>query len=128
MTERSPHDTVLLDLVQAMGRIEGQNQMIMQEQGAAARSRKETYQALDQIRGDVREVKGDVQDVKGTVEMVSARVTVMEPDVTKMKHFRSQIALAVFFVTGIVTGAINLVWIAITHLGDIKAALREFMN
>jgi hypothetical protein len=128
MTERTPHDTVLLDLVQAMGRIEGQTQMIMQEQGNAARSRRETYQALNQIRGDMREVKGDVQDVKGTVETVSARVTAMEPDVTKMKAFRSQIALAVFFVTGVVTGAINLVWIAVTHLGDIKAALREFMR
>lgn len=121
MAERDQHDTVLLDLVQAMGRIEGQNQMIMQEQGAAARSRKETYQALEQIRGDVHVVKG-------TVQTVSDRVTAMEPDVSKMKAFRAQIALAVFYVTAAVTGAFNLVWIAVTHMGEIKAALREFLR
>lgn len=121
MTDRSPHDTVLLDLVQAMGRIEGQNQMIMQEQGAAARSRKETYQALDQIRGDVTVVKG-------TVSKLDATVAAMEPDVAKMKAFRAQLAVAVFYVTVAVTGAFNLVWLAVTHLGSIKEALREFLK
>jgi hypothetical protein len=90
-------------------------------QGRAAEDRRAQSEALDVIRADVA-----VGKMK--IDAVHDRVGVMEPDVTKMKAFRAQIALAVFAVTSVVTGAINLIWIALTNLGEIKAALREFLR
>jgi hypothetical protein len=116
-----PSTTFLLDLAQSLGRIEGQNQLILQEQGNAAESRKAMYQSIDAI-------KVDVSAANHKLTSVADRVAAIEPDVTKMKAFRAQIALAVFAVTAAVTGAINLIWIAVTHLGDIKAALRSFLS
>lgn len=52
--------TVLLDVVQTLGRIEGQNQLILQAQAQTATSRKEQYRALEAIRSDVQDVKGDL--------------------------------------------------------------------
>jgi hypothetical protein len=117
----APNHTLLLDLAQSLGRIEGQNQMILQEQSRAADGRRDQYRALDEIREDLRKVKS-------TADTVASRMTVIEPDVKNMKAFRAQLALAVFFVTSAVTGAINLLWLAITHLGEIKSALREFLK
>jgi hypothetical protein len=119
--EHPYNSTFLLDLAQSLGRIEGQNGLILQEQGRAAEDRRAQSEALDVIRADVA-----VGKMK--IDAVHDRVGVMEPDVTKMKAFRAQIALAVFAVTSVVTGAINLIWIALTNLGEIKAALREFLR
>jgi hypothetical protein len=119
--EAQAPSTFLLDLAQSLGRIEGQNGLILQEQGRAAEDRRAQSEALDVIRADVA-----VGKMK--IDAVHDRVGVMEPDVTKMKAFRAQIALAVFAVTSVVTGAINLIWIALTNLGEIKAALREFLR
>jgi hypothetical protein len=119
--EHPYNNTFLLDLAQSLGRIEGQNGLILQEQGRAAEDRRAQSEALDVIRADVA-----VGKMK--IDAVHDRVGVMEPDVTKMKAFRAQIALAVFAVTSVVTGAINLIWIALTNLGEIKAALREFLR
>jgi hypothetical protein len=116
-----PNKTLLLDLAQTLGRIEGQNQLILQEQARAADGRKEQYRALDEIRGDAREMKGKVRDIDD-------RLTAMEPDVRKMKAFRGQVALAVLYLTAAVTGALHLVWYAVTHMGEIKTALREFLK
>lgn len=116
-----PNNTLLLDLAQSLGRIEGQNQLILQEQARAAEGRKEQYHKLDEVRRDVREVKS-------TADAVATRMTAIEPDVKNMKAFRAQLALAVFYVTAAVTGAFNLVWYAVTHMGEIKSALREFMK
>ena len=121
-------DTLLLDVMQAVGKIAGQNELILAEQGAAARDRKDIQTAAEKIRSDAERIRDDVVLVKSSLAAVAARVTTIEPDVTKMKAFRAQIALAVFYVTAAVTGSINLVWIAITHLNDIKAALREFIR
>lgn len=116
------HNTsILLDLYETMGRIEGQNQLIIQEQGRASESRKEQYRALDEIRNDAR-------DVKGRVDAIASQVGLLEPDVRNMKAFRAQLAIAVFIVTSAVTGAINLVWLGLTHLNEIKSALRSFLK
>jgi len=120
MTEQTDK-TVLLDVVQALGRIEGQNQLILQEQGSAAASRKEQYRALEAIRADV-------QDVKSDLSTASKRVDMIEPDVEKMKAFRTQLGLAVVIVTSVVTGALNLVWLGLTNLQHIRSALREFLR
>jgi hypothetical protein len=119
--EHPYNNTFLLDLAQSLGRIEGQNMLILKEQGRAAEDRRSHTEALDVIRADV--ALG-----KSRIAAIHDRVGAMEPDVTKMKAFRAQLALAVFVVTGVVTGAINLVWIAVTHLGEIKVALREFLR
>lgn len=116
-----PSNAFLLDLAQTLGRIEGQNQLILQEQGQAALARQDQQSALETIRVDI--VKANEK-----LSKVTDRVTAIEPDVTRMKAFRGQVALAVFFVTAVVTGAINMVWFALTHLGEIKSALREFLR
>ena len=116
-----PNHTLLLDLAQSLGRIEGQNQMILQEQSRAADGRRDQHRALDEIRGNLR-------DVKSTADTVASRMTAIEPDVKNMKAFRAQLAVAVFFVTTAVTGAINLVWLGLTHLNEIKSALRGFLK
>jgi hypothetical protein len=116
-----PSTAFMLDLAQSLGRIEGQNQLILQEQGNAADGRKAMYAAIDTI-------KADVSTANHKLTSVADRVAAIEPDVTKMKAFRAQVALVVFAVTAAVTGAINLVWIAVTHLGDIKAALKSFLT
>lgn len=120
-TAEQPNSTFLLDMAQALGRIEGQNQLILQEQGQAALARQEQQSALETIRVDI--VKANEK-----LSKVTDRVTAIEPDVSKMKAFRAQVALAVFFVTAVVTGAINMVWFALTHMGEIKSALREFLR
>ena len=42
-----------------------------------------------------------------------------------MKAFRVQVALAVLFIMSAVTGAINLIWLAVTHMIEIKVARRS---
>lgn len=120
MSEKS-NETLLLDIYQRLGVVETQNTQILENEGRAADNRAKIYRAQEDIRSDVRQIDGKL-------DAVTSRVATMEPDVTKMKGFRAQLAIAVFVVTSVVTGAINLVWIAVTHLGDIKSALRSFLN
>jgi len=120
MTEDS-RDTLLLDVMQTVGKIAGQNELILQEQGNASRDRKEQQQALHSIRDDL-------SAVKTAAASVASRVTAMEPDVGKMKAFRAQLAVAVVIVTSAVTGAINLIWLALSNMGQIKDAIREFLK
>jgi len=112
---------LLLDLAQALGRIEGQNQLILQEQGRASDSRKDQYEALEKVRADLAEMTHAVTGV-------TSSVATMKPDVEQMKGFRSQVALGMVFVTAVVTGAINLVVLGFTNLGHIKIWLREFLR
>ncbi|HWL05678.1 MAG TPA: hypothetical protein VNQ99_12215 [Xanthobacteraceae bacterium] len=112
---------LLLDLAQALGRIEGQNQLILKEQGRASENRKEQYEALEEVRSNLAEMKRDVTSV-------TASVAIMKPDVDEMKGFRAQVALGMVFVTAVVTGAINLIWLGVTNLGHIKIWLREFLR
>jgi hypothetical protein len=128
MTDRSPNDTLLLDVMQAVGKIAGQNELILAEQGLAARDRKDLQSAMEKVRLDAERIRDDVSIVKGNVATVTERVTTLEPDVKKMKAFRAQVALSVFFVTATVTGAINLIWIALSNLSGIREALREFLR
>lgn len=116
-----PSNTVLLDLAQTLGRIEGQNQLILMEQARAAESRKDQYEALEEIRTDVH-------DVRGKVTSVTDKVQAIEPDVRNMKAFRVQLGVAVVVVTSAVTGAINLIWLGLTHINEIRSALREFLR
>lgn len=118
---RTQQDTILLDVMQTVGKIAGQNELILQEQGEAALARREQHEALQQIRDDVGAVKA-------AAAAVTARVTAMEPDVSKMKAFRAQLAIAVVIVTSAVTGAFNLIWLALTHMNEIKSAIREFLR
>jgi len=121
MSEPKSSETLLLDIYQRLGVVETQNTQILENEGRAADNRAKIYQAQEAIRSDVRQLGGKL-------DAVTDRVAAMEPDVTKMKGFRAQLAIAVFIVTSVVTGAINLVWIAVTHLGDIKSAIRSFLS
>lgn len=113
--------TLLLDIYQRLCVVETQNTQILEQEGRSADSRSKIYQAQDAIRGDLIGVKGELK-------AVSDRVKSMEPDVVKMKGFRTQIAVAVMAVTSIVTGAVNLIWIGLTHISEIKAAIRNFLR
>lgn len=112
--QQPSHDTILLNIFERLGTVEAQNKQILADADRAADSRAKMYQAEEAIRGDVREV--------------TKRVSLMEPDVTKMKGFRAQIAIAVFFVTSVVSGGIQLVWYGLTHAAEIKTAIREFLK
>jgi len=113
--------TLLLDIYERLGKVETQNTQILENESRAADGRAKMYQAQEAIRGEVRTMSGKLDTVTG-------RVTAMEPDVATMKSFRAQLAIVVFVVTTAVTGAINLIWIGVTHLGQIKDALREFLR
>ena len=120
---RRPHasDTLLMDIFERLGKVENQNTQILENESRASDSRSKMYQAQEAIRGDVREANSKL-------DTVTARVTAMEPDVSRMKGFRAQLAIAVFVVTSIVTGAINLVWIGFTHFSEFKNVIREFLR
>lgn len=114
-------DTLLLDIYERLGTVETQNKQIIANEDRAADGRAKMYQAQEAIRGDVREVNGKL-------DAVTKRVSSMEPDVTKMKGFRAQLAIAVFFVTSVVTGSFQLVWYGFTHANEIRTAIREFLK
>ena len=120
-SQRKVTDTLLLDIYERLGKVETQNTQILENETRAADGRSKMYQAQEALRGDVREVNTKL-------DAVTNRVTSMEPDVTRMKGFRAQLAIAVFIVTSAVTGAINLVWIGVTHFSEIKTAVREFLR
>ena len=113
--------TLLLDVLQAVGRVEGQNQLILTEQARASDARKEIYRAIEGVTGDVRGIK-----VKAT--NLETRVAGIEPDVLKMKAFRQQMGVAVVAVTTVVTGSVNLIWIGLAHIGDLKIWLRDILK
>lgn len=119
----SEHDSngLLLDLATALGRIEGQNQLILQEQGRATEARKETLEAVDRVR---IELAASVQNVS----IATRAIADMKPHVDKMVGFRAQLAIAVFFVTAVVTGAFNLAVYGLTHMNEIKTVMREFLR
>lgn len=114
MNESPSSTTLLLDIFQRMGHLEGQNELILQEQGRA--------------RADTIEIAKNVTDVAQKLSVANKRVDDMEPHVTKMVAFRLQMSVAVVFVTAVVTGAINVLWLAISHFHEIKTALRELMR
>lgn len=119
--QQPSHDTILLNIFERLGTVETQNKQILANEDRAADGRAKMYQGQEELRHGVREVAGKI-------DSVTKRVSMMEPDVTQMKGFRAQLAIAVFMITTVVTGAINLLYIGFTHLGDIKTALREFMK
>lgn len=119
--QQPSHDTILLNIFERLGTVETQNKQILADTDRAADSRQKMYQAQEAIRGDVR-------DVKHKLDAVTGRVTSMEPDVTKMKGFRAQLAIAVFVVTSVVSGGIQLVWYGLTHATEIRVAIREFLK
>ena len=107
-------NSLLLDIYQSLGRVQGQSELILQEQG--------------RVRVEATEIARSVAGVASDLSDAKRRVDSMEPHVMKMVGFRSQLSLAVVFVTAVVTGAINIIWIAVSHFNEIKTALREFLR
>lgn len=114
MASKTTNTTILLDIYERLGIVETQNQQILEEQG--------------RVRADAAAIAQDVADVARDLAVAKQRVDTMEPDVSKMAGFRLQVSIAVVFVTAVVTGAINLVWLGFTHLSDIKAAIQSFLR
>ncbi len=120
VTGKSEH-TLLVDIYQEMGRIGGQNEMIIAEQARAA-------QGLHDVQTALHKTSAEASAAAANAAAVAKRLGVIEPDVTKMTAFRTQVSIAVIFVTAAVTGAINLIWLGITHFDQAKAVIRNFLR
>jgi dethiobiotin synthetase len=107
-------ERILNELFEMTGRLAGQNELILAEQ--------------HRVRQEAAKIAENTQALAQAVGAVGARVDVMEPVVSKMAAFRAQISLAVVLVTGIVTGAINIIWLAISHFKEIGDALRDLLR
>jgi hypothetical protein len=113
--------TLLVDIYSRLGSVEGQNEMILKSQADAREDRQAVYQNIDKLRVEV------AASAHAALAL-ALRVTDMEPEVAKSKNFRAQLAVMVFVVTGVVTGAINLIMLAVSNLQHIKDSLRAFMR
>lgn len=89
---------ILLDISQRLGIVEGQQLMIMQEQGRAADGRGRTYARIEETQATLGEVK---RDVKG----LSMRVEVLEPDVRDFVRLRLS-ARVIMVVAGVFMTAV----------------------
>lgn len=114
MTSVPTNQSILLDIYQRLGTVETQNAQILTEQG--------------RVRSDAAAISQNVAEVAQEIALTAQRVDQMEPHVTKMAAFRAQLALAVLFVTAVITGAINLVVYAVMHFSEIKTAFRELLR
>ena len=90
MGEDGQHTKLLLDVVQALGLVQGQNQLIIEEQARAAEGRKEMYHKLD-------EVKEKITDF----DIVAEEVKAMKPDVADYKKLRQNVAGGLIVLGGI---------------------------
>lgn len=130
--------TLLTDIFHRLGTMEGQNRLILEEQGRAAVGRKEVYKlheenkvALARLDEGLTNVEGDVKEMKPKVETaanVAATVKSHDDDIKDLKNFRIKLALAAVMVSGVVTGALHLIWLAIANFGQIKEAFKSLMK
>jgi hypothetical protein len=120
VTEAS-NTTLLLDIYQQLGRVEGQNELILQEQSRASDGRRELYAAVESVQENITSV-----DHKLTT--VTTRMDSIEPIVGRMTAFRIQVSVVVVFITAVITGAINIIWLAVTHASQIKDALHGLLR
>lgn len=112
-------DPILLDIASRLGHLEGQSNLILQEQIRASQSRSETYKLHE-------ENKASIAAVKYTVDGVAKDLQAMKPEVDEMKAFKVKLAVAAMFVSAVLTGAINLVVLGFSNIGQIKTILRDF--
>lgn len=121
-----------------LGNVEGQNERIIEEQKNAARGRKEMHrmhgenrQGIAEIKNDVSNVADDVKELKPKVAVVAdvaRKVADLEPIVTDLDKFRIKLAIAALSVSAVVTGAINLIVLAIVHFSQIKDAFKNLLK
>lgn len=71
----------------------------------------------------VEDMRAKLEPMAGLVEDVKE----IKPHIESYKTFRIQVGLLVLIVTGTVTGAISLLYLAISHIGDIKEVLAKFL-
>lgn len=136
---------VLLDIAMRLGNLEGQNALITAELKQASEGRRRMYQMheenqaalaitmnnLGHVVGDVKEMKVEtdkIPSIATDVKTVAEEVEKIKPTVETLKGFRVQMALAATAVGAVVSGAITLIWLALTHIGEIKAAFRNLMR
>lgn len=113
------NQTILLDIFERIGRVETQNDAILKEQARAADGRSKLYQSQDEIIRRLDRIDG----TRGLVD----RVTAMEPHIETWRYFRSQLALAALGISSLISGAATLIWMTLTHLGEIREAMRNVL-
>lgn len=121
MPDNKTEMTLLLDIYSRMSVLELQNELILKEQAKASDGRKAIYEAAEVMRTSMANVTKDNA-------ALTKRVDILEPNVTSMAAFKIQVSLAVVFVTAVVTGALNMVWFAVSHFKDIMDAVRSFLR
>lgn len=129
--------TLLTDIFHRLGTMEGQNRLILEEQGRAAKGRKDIYKlheenmvALARLDAGLANVVGHVDEMKPKVETaaaVAATVKTHHDDIEDLKGFKVKLAVAALLVSGVVTGAINLIALAIANSGQIKDAFKTLL-
>lgn len=113
--------TLLVDIYSRLGSVEGQNEMILKSQADARLDRREVYDSMEIVRANAAAAAH-------AMIALNERLAGIEPEVAKGKNFRAQLAVMVFVVTGVVTGAINLLVLALSNLDKIKDATRAFLK
>lgn len=134
----SDNTTLLTDIFHRLGTMEGQNRLILEEQGRAAQGRKDIYKlhdenktALLRLDADLSNVVEDIREMKPKVDTaanVAATVKSHDDDIEDLKGFRVKLVVAALLVSGVVTGAINLIWLAIVNSGQIKDVFKSLLK
>lgn len=134
----SDNTTLLTDIFLRLGTMEGQNRLIIEEQGRAAQGRKDIYKlheenkvALAWLDSGLTNVVDDVREMKPKVDTaanVAATVKSHDDDIEDLKGFRVKLVVAALIVSGVVTGAINLIWLAIVNSGQIKEVFKSLLK
>lgn len=138
MTERGDILRELSALNLGLGVVKGQNERIIEEQERAANDRSEIYrlhsenqaelsilqQSMGRVEGSIKEMQPKVQYAADACKEIPG----IKTEIQTFQDFRIQMALAATVVGAIVSGAVTLIWLAVTHLGDIKEAFRTFLK
>lgn len=121
MTERGDILRELSALNLGLGVVKGQNEIIIEEQKNASNGRKELYRMHEENQAALAITMNSLGHV---VEDVKA----VKTDISDLQGFRIKLALAAVMVATAVTGAVNLIWIAIANFGQIKTVFRDLLK
>lgn len=112
---------LLVQIASQVGELKGQTALILAEQKHASESRREVYQLHSENQAELAILQQSMGRVEGDIKG-------LKTDVLTFKGFRVQMALAASGVGAIVGGAISLIWLGLTHLGELAGFIRDLMN
>lgn len=111
----------LTDISGRLGNVEGQNNLIIAEQARASQGRSEIYRLH-------QENQAAIAILTHSVGQLITDGKTAKTDISDLKDFRIKLAVAALMVSGVVTGAVNLIYLAVSHFGEIKTVIRDFMK